>query len=570
MTQQYKPTPESCAELIKDHQYTLLAKTDSLEAWRAQKPGSHAYAFDLVMTRYGIAMYGDGGSLVWGVGASYGLKFLANYGDDDDYVLAKLDQRCREEDLDEDNFAMLVFDAIYHLLFSRTVANLPDWLPDTAPNAERIAQLDTWLCENPTADGEYGALVVALREAQDLEVNSIEGARRWLDDHQELLELSGDEGEDLGKPTNSVMRRIYFARHAARQILACKEATSKLPAACEGARVIKATLAGEPLVLSGTITFNEPPAEPEGLYAVHELDTDTKLAFASKQEADFYANMSNLMRMTKGAVVIPSPWSELEHWKAVAQRNQAEVNRLREESSRRMIETAEQRAVLEVELMYARGFIVARHAWENDKEAIETVAGIDKVLASARALMLMVRAKPVEYAYAKTEQSEQWSSDSLASYVSDYELAEGAVIYRGTAKKDLPSSFLPDVDDVINHMANRASDESEFADGFPDLTKEQEAELESVMAPMRAWVDRHCEVNFYEAVDIQPYTVTAEDVAAAAAYREQRDHFETPAAVAKQIYDQQELKALVQSAQVEPAHGLSVRPSESSKPGEQA
>lgn len=223
MTQQHKPTPENCAELIKDHQYTLLAKTDDLEAWRAQKPGSNAYAFDLVMTRYGIAMYGDSGNLVWGVGASYGLKFLANEGDDDDYVLAKLDQNCREEDLDEENFAMLVFDAIYHLLFSRTVANLPDWLPDTAPNAERIAQLDTWLCENPTADGEYGALVVALREAQDLEVNSIEGARRWLDDHQELLELSGDEGEDLGKPTNSVMRRIYFARHAARQILAQKE-----------------------------------------------------------------------------------------------------------------------------------------------------------------------------------------------------------------------------------------------------------------------------------------------------------------------------------------------------------
>lgn len=166
--------------------------------------------------------------------------------------------------------------------------------------------------------------------------------------------------------------------------------------------------------------------------------------------------------------------------------------------------------------------------------------------------------------------------DGMRSQITDVAQADersmnkGAVIYRGEARKQKPSHYVPDADDIVSHMFERASDDSEHADSFPDVTKEQEEQLEILLEPIRAWADRYCDVKFYEVVDIQPYTVTAEDVAAAAAYREQRDHFETPAAVAKQIYDQQELKALPQSGQVEPAHGLSVRPSESSKPGEQA
>ncbi|BAW27520.1 hypothetical protein [Pseudomonas putida] len=563
MIQRHKPTPDNCAELIKDHQYTLLAKTDDLEAWRAQKPGSSAYAFDLVMSRYGIAMYGDTGNLVWKVGASYGLKFLANEGDDDDYVFTKLDANCQEKDLDEDYLDWIVFDAIEELLGLRNIKNLPEWLPDTAPKADRFKQQRDWLLENAAVDPEYGALAVALNEVPDLEDKSISGAFKWLEDHQELLELSDDLDYDLGKPTNSVMRRIYFARHAARQILAQKE-------------LAEAAKSGLALMTEAENShLNEIGEEmrqfvTRGLYAVKDLETGEYLAFATEDQADMHAGVVNLSAMRKAVEVVPTPWNPVEHWKAVAQRLQADLTTRGKESVQRMMEHAETVAVHQVELMNARGFIVAAHAWENNAAAIETVAGIDKVLASQRQLALMERAKPVEYAYAKTQQSEQWSSDSLASYVSDYELAEGAVIYRGTAKKDLPSSFLPDVDDVINHMANRASDESEYADGFPDLNKEQETELESLMAPLRAWVDRHCDVRFYEVVDIQPYTVTAEDVAAAAAYREQRDHFETPAAVAKQIYGQQELKALVESGQVEPTHGLSVRPSESSKPGEQA
>ncbi|MBA1218164.1 hypothetical protein [Pseudomonas fulva] len=36
----FKMTPAIAAERMKDHQYTQLAKTETVEVWRAKKPGS--------------------------------------------------------------------------------------------------------------------------------------------------------------------------------------------------------------------------------------------------------------------------------------------------------------------------------------------------------------------------------------------------------------------------------------------------------------------------------------------------------------------------------------------------
>jgi hypothetical protein len=43
-------------------QYTVLADTDQLKAWRC-KAGSTCYAFDILITRFGIATVGDTGGL---------------------------------------------------------------------------------------------------------------------------------------------------------------------------------------------------------------------------------------------------------------------------------------------------------------------------------------------------------------------------------------------------------------------------------------------------------------------------------------------------------------------------
>lgn len=387
----FKMTPAVAAERMKDHQYTQLAKTETVEVWRAKKPGSSAYAFELAITPRGMAAYGDIGSLVWEVGSSYGLKFLAN-SDDDEYVYSKLDHRVREEELDQEHLVEIVYDAILELLEGRDLELT--WLGRNTALSERVAELDAWLLGNTALQseaGEFAALVVALRECQNLEDDSLAGARCWLSDRTGLLEMGSASDYDLGRPSSSVMRDIYMVRHAAQQILAAAEAP-------------------------------------------------TEAATAT-----------------------------------------------------------------------------------------------------------------VEYAYGGREHTEDWSDDGVAAYVSDRELSAGAVIYRGVIRRKKASGYVPDADDIVQHMFDQASSDSEYADNFPDITKDQEAEVDQLMEPVRAWFDRHCDVGFYEVHDIEPYTVTVEDVAAAAAYREQRDHFETPAAVIQQIHDHQELKALVEPSQMEPA-----------------
>jgi hypothetical protein len=369
MMNTYKPTPEKVAEWIKDHQYTQLASTDAVEVWRAQKPGSSSYAFDITMSRYGIAVYGDIGNLVFNVGRSYGLKFLA--GTDEDYVYRKLDHNCRETDLDEAYLVDIVHNAIVELLGERDL-ELPEFKQAPVPLAERVQELDDWLMEAAAKNAgklgvsgvaEVSALVVALRECQNLEIKSVEAAYLWLCDRQELLELADDMDYTLSKPTNSVLQRLYLVRHAAQQILAAQEAAAK---------------------------------------------------------------------------------------------------------------------------------------------AAE-------------------RAAEVEYAYSPLN-SDDWTSDGIAPFVSDRELQAGTQIMRGQICRSQASDFLPDANDVIEHMANSAADEnSEFCDGFPETTPEQETELKLLLEPLTAWANKHCSVSFYQVEKMEPYTVTAEDVAAGEAYRKARD-----------------------------------------------
>ncbi|WP_226342927.1 MULTISPECIES: hypothetical protein [Pseudomonas] len=73
------------AEKLKDHQYTCLVKQSDVEVWRCKAERTTAYAFDIMMTRFGIAVVGDIGDLTFSVGLGYGMSFLA--GDDVTYYL---------------------------------------------------------------------------------------------------------------------------------------------------------------------------------------------------------------------------------------------------------------------------------------------------------------------------------------------------------------------------------------------------------------------------------------------------------------------------------------------------
>lgn len=94
---------ERAAECLKDYEYTVLADTDQLKVWRCKAPGTTCYAFDILITRFGIAIVGDINGLTFNVGLSYGIEFLAGK-DIGYYIHSKLEEHCREREFDEEAF----------------------------------------------------------------------------------------------------------------------------------------------------------------------------------------------------------------------------------------------------------------------------------------------------------------------------------------------------------------------------------------------------------------------------------------------------------------------------------
>ena len=124
---------------------------------------------------------------------------------------------------------------------------------------------------------------------------------------------------------------------------------------------------------------------------------------------------------------------------------------------------------------------------------------------------------PIAYAYSTDGLDGNWTDDSLYRVIADNELVAGSEIFRGVLNRPDPSSFLPDKDDILNHMANQAYDgHSEWCDNYPDVNEAAEAELLIALEPLKAWAEKHCGVNFYTVEKIEQYTVTREDVEATA------------------------------------------------------
>lgn len=74
-------------------------------------------------------------------------------------------------------------------------------------------------------------------------------------------------------------------------------------------------------------------------------------------------------------------------------------------------------------------------------------------------------------------------------------IAQGRIDFQGGSfwimRGEIPhaSRFVPDADDIANHMGEQADGEAgESAEDFPDLTKEAREELEALLA---AWSAKH-------------------------------------------------------------------------------
>jgi hypothetical protein len=129
------------AENVANHTVELVSgvgKYGTNEIWRCTNNGSSCYGFDLVISRFGIAMYGDVDSLVFGVGSSYGIEFLARQSVCG-YMISKLEPEYREKrELDEDKLRQVLVEQGCQLLEAEFVPyveegqddynGLPEWL----------------------------------------------------------------------------------------------------------------------------------------------------------------------------------------------------------------------------------------------------------------------------------------------------------------------------------------------------------------------------------------------------------------------------------------------------------
>lgn len=182
LSDKYARELAQAAENVKDHQVSLIMKSGANELWRCTRGNSSCYGFDLVISRFGMAAYGDCDSLVFKVGASYGTEFLARKAVDG-YYIEKLEPEFREKTtLDEG--------ALRALLLSRGVAlwdrfgrpddefEEPDYFDpvrDGATKPEHLEVLISW----------FGNLLEDGHDAVQLHAGYFE---EWVARVEELLE----------------------------------------------------------------------------------------------------------------------------------------------------------------------------------------------------------------------------------------------------------------------------------------------------------------------------------------------------------------------------------------------
>lgn len=96
----------------------------------------------------------------------------------------------------------------------------------------------------------------------------------------------------------------------------------------------------------------------------------------------------------------------------------------------------------------------------------------------------------------------------------DVEDPIGRTVYFGAKVPCDPTRWC-DAADIVDLLMNRAYDEvGEAAEDWPPLVSDTaQAELSEFLG---AWITKHCPANFWLIPNSRPYTITAEDVSAAA------------------------------------------------------
>ncbi|MBA1192814.1 hypothetical protein G7007_08070 [Pseudomonas entomophila] len=218
------------AEDMAQHQYTQLVNENGVEVWRCQQPSECWYAFDICVTRYGMSVMGDIGSLVFHVGESYGISFLRHQSDG--YLYEKLDESSRRQVIDFDSIRDTVCSCIAGRIEQEfDTEQVPAWMvgiPDQGATLEQAEQLSEWLREQAEIDerlpfdelADVIEEVETFAEGRDAEIVL---AYDFLQNNESLIGGSDLWETTISGPCPKVMARLYYVRHAAKAIMAIKE-----------------------------------------------------------------------------------------------------------------------------------------------------------------------------------------------------------------------------------------------------------------------------------------------------------------------------------------------------------
>jgi archaellum component FlaC len=229
---------------LKHHEYNLIASGDNCEVWRCKRPGTSIYGFDICVSLFGIAIHGDIGNLSFNVGSYYGMPFLAGR-DVGYYIHSKLDYIYYSK-------REVKPELIKDMISSEFFYQLRDLVHDPLELESDESEEDIGLGVKISEDSEHLQSMVDLAEkissgeigfsnffaGQVKRIKDLLSAYRVMEicnfditeDHTyrimyENTNIDMSDGINITESDESIMLRLYFVNHAAKQIMKIKNYT---------------------------------------------------------------------------------------------------------------------------------------------------------------------------------------------------------------------------------------------------------------------------------------------------------------------------------------------------------
>ena len=104
---------------------------------------------------------------------------------------------------------------------------------------------------------------------------------------------------------------------------------------------------------------------------------------------------------------------------------------------------------------------------------------------------------------------ENFNARTLGELIENHDLEVGSMVFRADAVRPSAKELIS-ATDVIDTMGERAYDiAGEYGEDYPDVTDEAANELDDLLA---AWIAKHAAPTFWTVRNVQPHTITADDL----------------------------------------------------------